>query len=135
LMAGVDTDRALVIRDYLPVHRGHRTAEETEAELDRLSAGELIDLAAVAKAMGYSNTAEILDAPVSPRGFRLLAKVPRLPTSVVERLVEHFGSLQRLLGATVDDLQKVDGVGETRARGVREGLSRLAEVSILERYV
>jgi len=134
LMAGVDTDRALVIRDYLPAHRRNRSAEEIEAELDKLSAAELIDLGAVAKAMGYPNTTEILDAPVSPRGFRLLAKVPRLPPSVVERLVEHFGSLQRLLGATVEDLQKVEGVGEARARGVREGLSRLAEVSILERY-
>ena len=76
-----------------------------------------------------------LDLPVSPKGFRLLAKVPRLPNLVVERLVEHFGGLQKLLAATIDDLQAVDGVGEARARSVREGLSRLAESSILERYV
>jgi diadenylate cyclase len=61
--------------------------------------------------------------------------VPRLPGTVVERLVEHFGSLQKLLSASIDDLQTVDGVGELRARSVREGLSRLAESSILERYV
>jgi diadenylate cyclase len=72
---------------------------------------------------------------VSPRGYRLLARVPRLPGAVIERLVEHFGSLQKLLSAGIDDLQAVDGVGETRARSVREGLSRLAESSILERYV
>jgi diadenylate cyclase len=72
---------------------------------------------------------------VSPRGYRLLAKVPRLPGTVVERLVEHFGSLQKLLAASTDNLQTVDGVGDTRARTVREGLSRLAESSILERYV
>jgi diadenylate cyclase len=54
---------------------------------------------------------------------------------VVERLVEHFGSLQKLLAASTDNLQTVDGVGDTRARTVREGLSRLAESSILERYV
>ena len=89
----------------------------------------------MAKAIGYPSTADALDAAVSPRGFRLLAKVPRLPGAVVDRLVEHFGSLQRLLGATVEDLQAVDGVGDARARGVREGLSRLAEASILERYV
>jgi diadenylate cyclase len=35
----------------------------------------------------------------------------------------------------VDDLQAVDGIGELRARSVREGLSRLAESTILERYV
>ena len=135
LMAGVDSDRALVIRDYVPASRRIRTAEESESELDRLSANELIDLGAVAKALGFPNTADALDTAVSPRGFRLLAKVPRLPGPVVDRLVEHFGSLQRLLGATVEDLQTVDGVGDARARGIREGLSRLAEASILERYV
>ena len=41
---------------------------------------------------------------------------------------------QRLLAASIDDLQAVEGVGETRARTVREGLSRLAESSILDRY-
>ena len=135
LMAGVDHDRSLVIRDYLPSARRHRTLEEALADLDRLSANELIDLGAVAKAMGYPSTVDALDAAVSPRGFRLLARVPRLPSAVVDRLVEHFAGLQPLLSATVEDLQAVEGVGDARARGVREGLSRLAEASILERYV
>jgi diadenylate cyclase len=78
---------------------------------------------------------ELLDAPVAPRGYRLLAKVPRLPPLVVDRLVEQFGTLQKLLSAGVEDLQVVEGVGELRARSVREGLSRLAESTILERYV
>ena len=116
LMAGVDSDRTLVIRDYLPSARRPRSYEEAVAELDRLPANELIDLGAVAKAIGYPSTVDALDAAVSPRGFRLLAKVPRLPAAVVERLVEHFGSLQHLLGATVEDLQAVDGVGDARAR-------------------
>ena len=72
---------------------------------------------------------------MSPCGYRLLSKVPRLPGAIVDRLVEHFGSLQKLLAAGVDDLMSVEGVGEGRARLVREGLSRLAESSILERYV
>ncbi|MDR7323858.1 diadenylate cyclase [Catenuloplanes niger] len=135
LMAGVDADRTLVIRDYLPTGRKARTLDEALVELDLLSATELIDLVAVAKSIGYPPASDALDAPVSPRGYRLLAKVPRLPGSVVDRLVDHFGSLQRLLGATVEDLQAVDGVGDARARSVREGLSRLAEASILERYV
>ncbi len=135
LMAGVDSDRTLVIRDYLPSARRIRVLDEAVGELDRLPASELIDLGAVARALGYPGAGDALDLAVSPCGFRLLTKVPRLPGAVVERLVEHFGSLQRLLGATVEDLQTVDGVGDARARGVREGLSRLAEASILERYV
>src|SRR5919204_6299115 len=124
LMAGVDADRTLVIRDYLPQGRRGRQAEEALDDLDSLSATDLIDLVAVGRAMGYPGASDALDAAVSPRGFRLLAKVPRLPGTVVDRLVEHFGSLQRLLGATVEDLQAVHRVGDARARGVRGGPSR-----------
>jgi diadenylate cyclase len=135
LMAGVDSDRTLVIRDYLTTGRKARTLDEALVELDLLTATEMIDLVAVAKAIGYVGASDALDAAVSPRGFRLLAKVPRLPGPVIDRLVEHFGGLQKLLAASIDDLQAVEGVGESRARSVREGLSRLAESSILERYV
>ena len=31
-----------------------------------------------------------LDSAVSPRGYRLLTKVPRLPPAIVDRLVDHF---------------------------------------------
>ena len=134
LVTGVDVERELVIRDYLPQGRRVRTHEEVLAELEGLSPADLVDIGAVAHSIGLG-IAEHLDGAVTPRGYRLLAKVPRLPATVVERLVEHFGSLQKLLSAGIDDLQAVDGVGELRARSVREGLSRLAESSILERYV
>ncbi|MEU0564490.1 DNA integrity scanning diadenylate cyclase DisA [Nonomuraea sp. NPDC005983] len=134
LVAGVDSERELVVRDYLPAPSGRRQRRLSEAmhDLDQLSSSELLDLSAVARILGHDET---LDGPVSPRGFRLLAKVPRLPATVVDRLVNHFGNLQKLLAANIDDLQVVGGVGESRARSVREGLSRLAESSILERYV
>ena len=137
LMAGVEGERELVVRDYL-VHgsgRRARSLDDALADLDSLSASDLLDLSVVAKAVGFATSADALEQAVSPRGYRLLAKVPRLPGAVVDRLVEHFGGLQKLLAAGIDDLQVVDGVGETRARSVREGLSRLAESSILERYV
>lgn len=137
LMAGVESERELVVRDYLPAGtaRKQRKVEDGLADLDALSAADLLDLAAVARAVGFASTGDQLDQSVSPRGYRLLAKVPRLPNAVVDRLIEHFGGLQKLLAAGIDDLQAVEGVGETRARSVREGLSRLAESSILERYV
>lgn len=137
LMAGVDQERELVVRDYLPPGGGRRARRvgATLARLDQLTSAELLDLSAVAQVLGYTSAVESLDVAVSPRGYRLLAKVPRIPVPVVDRLVEHFGGLQKLLAASIDDLQIVEGVGESRARSVREGLSRLAETSILERYV
>ncbi len=136
LMAGVESGRELVVRDYTPAAgRRPRSVSDVLADLDALSATDLLDLSVIAKVIGFSGGLEVLEGPVSPRGYRLLAKVPRLPRSVVDRLIEHFGGLQKLLAAGVEDLQMVEGVGESRARSVREGLSRLAEASILERYV
>ncbi|MEP9384986.1 DNA integrity scanning diadenylate cyclase DisA [Nocardioides sp. KR10-350] len=134
LITGVDAERELVIRDYLPRGRRARSPEELLLQLESLSSTELVDPASTARVLGLSS-GDALDGAVAPRGYRLLAKVPRLPSAVVDRLVDHFGTLQKLLSASVDDLQAVEGVGELRARSVREGLSRLAESTILERYV
>ena len=135
LTGGLGNDRELVIRDYLEAARSAHTVEEVLAGLMNLSSTELLDLAAGAKALGFSIVGDALDAAVSPRGYRLLSKIPRLPGAIVDRLVDHFDNLQKLLAANLDDLMAVEGVGEGRARAVREGLSRLAESSILERYV
>jgi len=136
LVAGVRAERELIVRDYVPGTGGPALARTARvlAELDKLAATELVDLTTVAQVLGFEGS-DMLDCPLSPKGYRLLAKVPRLPSLVMERLVEHFGGLQKLLAASVDDLQSVGGVGEARARSIREGLSRLAESSILERYV
>ena len=134
LMAGVETDRELIVRDYLPTGRKVRTAEQVLTDLGALTATELLDLGLVARGMGLSSTPEGLESATSPRGYRLLAKVPRMPGAILNRVVEHFGGLQKLLAASVEDLQAVEGVGEARARAVRESSSRMAEVSIIDRY-
>ncbi len=134
LITGVDAERELVVRDYLPGGRRKRTPESVLADLESLSPTDLVDISMVAKALGLGQT-EHLDGAVTPRGYRLLAKVPRLPSTVVDGLIAQFDTLQKLLSAGVEELQIVEGVGELRARSVREGLSRLAESSILERYV
>ena len=114
LVAGVDADRELVVRDYLPDRppdarpHGRDVLAELEA-LVRDRAGRPRRGRAGARARRQPSTST---RAVSPRGYRLLAKVPRLPGTVVDRLVEHFGSLQKLLAASIDDLQAVDGVGE-----------------------
>ena len=70
----------------------------------------------------------------SRAGIRLLSKIPRLPDTVIDKIVERFGNLQKIMRATIDDLDDVEGVGEARARAIKEGLARLAETSILDRY-
>jgi diadenylate cyclase len=134
LMAGVDADRELIARDYVPSGRRARTPAAVLTDMAELSALDLLDLTQVARAMGLPSTPEGQESAISPRGYRLLARVPRIPPTILDRVVEHFGGLQKLLAASVEDLQVVDGVGEARARTVREGISRLAEVSIIDRF-
>jgi diadenylate cyclase len=136
LTGGVDSDRELVIRDYVESARNSREdAAKVHSALADLDATELLDLAHIARVLGLPGGGDALDAAAGPRGYRLLSRVPRIPPTIVDRLVGHFGGLQKLLAAGIDELMAVEGVGEQRARAVREGLSRLAESSILERYV
>jgi diadenylate cyclase len=135
LIGGIGADHELVIRDYVETSRKELEPSVVQAALATLNSTELLDLAHIARILGLPGGGDALDAAVGPRGYRLLSKVPRLPGMIVDRLVGHFGGLQKLLAAGIDELMAVDGVGEQRARAVREGLSRLAESSILERYV
>jgi diadenylate cyclase len=136
LVAGTAQERVLLAQDYLPAPPGDRPAAAAAvlARLESLPLDDLLDVASVARVFGFGE-ADALDEVVSPHGYRLLARVPRIPRPAVDSLIEHFGGLQKLLAAGVEDLNQVDGVGESHARSVREGLSRLAESSILERYV
>jgi diadenylate cyclase len=133
LMGGVEDDRRLVIRDYFHEEASWHLDQALQG-LAELTTEDLLDLKAVASMLHLPAGPTDLDATHQPRGYRLLAKIPRLPTLVIERIVERFGNLQKIMRATIDDLDDVEGVGEARARAIKEGLSRLAETSILDRY-
>jgi diadenylate cyclase len=136
LAAGTGRERELLVQDYLsaPPDSRRSAVAAVLGQLDSLSIDELLDTGKVAAILGLGG-ADTLDDPVRPHGYRLLAKVPRLPGPAADGLIEHFGGLQKLLAASVEDLQQVQGIGGSHARSVREGLSRLAESSLLERYV
>jgi diadenylate cyclase len=132
LMGGVDDDRRFVIKDYF---RDKSTLLDKAMEtLATFSTEDLLDLKNVAGVLHLPPEASELDASVQPRGYRLLSKIPRLPDTVVERIVQRFDNLQKILRATTSDLDDVEGVGNSRARSIKDGLARLAETSILDRY-
>src|SRR5271165_3238305 len=151
LTAGTARERDLLLRDYGPDPRvtadeptahagvGMRTANGAPAgasgtgRLAALGADELLDLPAVAAAIGLG-AAGGLDQHVTSRGYRLLGQIPRLPQAIADDLIGHFGGLQKLLSASAQDLRRVTGVDLALATSVREGLSRLAEVALMERY-
>jgi diadenylate cyclase len=133
LMGGVGDDRRLVAKDYFTESVDWELQDVMERLAD-LDTEQLVDLREVSSVLHLSAETD-LDTPVQPRGFRLLHKVPRLPEIVADHVVDRFSSLQKIMRAGVSDLVEVEGVGEARARAIKEGLSRLAETSILERYV
>jgi len=132
-MGGVEDDRRLVAKDYF-VDAPDWDVVDVMIKLADLDTESLLDLREVASLLHLPADLS-LDAPIQPRGFRLLHKIPRIPEIVADHVVERFSNLQKIMRAGVSDLVEVEGVGEARGRAIKEGLSRLAETSILERYV
>ena len=132
LMGGVEDERRQVIRDYFHEESSWHLDEAMDALAD-LGTEDLLDLRTVSSMLHLPGAYD-LDASVQPKGYRLLSRIPRLPPSIIEAIVDRFGSLQKIMRATIDDLDDVGGVGETRARSIKDGLARLAESSILDRY-
>jgi diadenylate cyclase len=132
LIGGVEDDRRLVAKDYYVPGRDRQLAEVL-ADLAQLDDENLLDLSEVAAALQLS-PGITLDSAVQPRGFRLLHKIPRLPEAVADHVIDRFDNLQKILRASESDLVQVEGVGDARARAIKDGLVRLAESSILERY-
>ncbi len=123
LSAGTDELRELLDLDYRPAHQDQPFGV---GGLAALSTTELLDALNVSRALGFGHH-EHLDTRIVARGHRQLAQINRLPTTYGSRLIEHFGNLQAVLAASSSELQGVDGVGVSRARIIREGLTRLAE--------
>jgi diadenylate cyclase len=148
LTTGASRERELLLRDYGPPGDQPALAAVT-GRLAALSADDLLDLAAVAAAAGLPppppagppappaaglDPARSLDRPVAARGYRLLGRVPGLGEETAERVAGQFGGLQKLLSASVEDLCQAGQLDVVQARSLREGLSRLAESALLERY-
>jgi diadenylate cyclase len=133
LIGGVEEDRRLVAKDYFREAVDYELLDVMR-DLASLDDDSLLDLHDVAAVLHLGPGVNI-DSALQPRGFRLLHKIPRLPEIVSDHVVGRFSNLQKIMRAGLADLTEVDGVGEVRARAIKEGLSRLAETSILERYV
>jgi diadenylate cyclase len=134
LMADVAREKAAVVYDYelsgdpaAGAAALERLAQIPYAKL--LEAEELIEL------LGYSRDTNPLDLGVAPRGYRVLSQIPRLPDSVVRHVVRDFATLDAVVRASHRELEAVDGVGSIRAREIREGLRRLQEHNLVDRYL
>jgi diadenylate cyclase len=133
-MVGVSADKAALVHDYLAEDTDENFATAFD-QLVRLPHQDLLDFGRLAELLGHDRKVNTLDYPVSPRGIRILGRIPRLPKLVVQRIVSEFGGLEELLAATDGELETVDGVGEIRAKDIREGLRRQQEINLVDRYL
>src|SRR3989440_8344532 len=133
-MVGAAGDKSALVHDYLTEH-----SEETFAlvidQLARMPHEDLLDFGRLAELLGYDRKLNTLDHPVSPRGYRILGRVPRLPKLVIQAIVREFGGLDEILAGTDGELEGVEGVGDMRAKDIREGLRRLQEINLVDRYL
>ncbi len=133
LMEDVPREKAAVVYDY--ERSGDPAASSTALErLSQIDYSRLLEFEELSLLLGYAET-NPLDQTVQPRGYRVLSRIPRLPDSVIRHVVRDFESLDAVVRASHRDLEAVDGVGSVRAREIREGLRRLQEHNLVDRYL
>jgi diadenylate cyclase len=133
-MVGTAAEKAALVHDYI-AERSDEAFASVLDQIGRLAHQDLLDFGRLAELLGYDRKLNTLDYPVSARGYRILGRIPRLPKLIVTAIVREFGGLDELLAAIDTDLENVDGVGEIRAKDIREGLRRLQEINLVDRYL
>ncbi|OPJ54933.1 DNA integrity scanning diadenylate cyclase DisA [Alkalithermobacter paradoxus] len=133
LVGNIKEDGIWVFKDY-NINEGI-DYDEFKKILRTFTSEELLDLNNIIRILGYLGSAHNLDFSVHPNGYRILNQIPRLPIHVIENLTSHFEKFQHILKATTDELDDVEGIGEIRARYIREGLRRRQEQVLLDRHI
>ena len=134
LIGDVPAERVAVLYDYHVDGTGPRAALALEA-LHALPYRQLLEFERLAELLGHPRDVNPLDYSVSPRGYRVLAHIPRIPEGVIRNVVAALGDLESIVRASQRDLEAVPGVGAVRARDIREGLRRLQEHNLVDRYL
>src|SRR5215217_7013404 len=136
-LTALEFQNAVMLDDVLVTLQRAELTTRTAEGLDALAAlpyNQLLEFELLA-VLGFPASTNPLDYSVSPRGYRVLSHIPRLPDGVVKRLVASLDGLEGVVSATQRELEAVDGVGTVRAREIREGLRRLQEHNLVDRYL
>ncbi|NJP35975.1 DNA integrity scanning diadenylate cyclase DisA [Alkalicoccus luteus] len=133
LVMNTEQEALLLIKDYMK--EADYSPKETLRKLKRLSNEELLDDNVIVKLLGYSKIVNLSEYPIAPRGYRVLSKIPRLPVMVIENLISRFEQLPHITRASQEELDEVDGIGEARAKKIKDGLTRLQEQLFIDRHI
>ena len=137
LIGGLEKEERLIIKDYIVPGKGKnkRTAEDAINNLESLSYEEISKESTIAKLLGYGTFDDYDEVAVYTKGYRILNKITRMPSNIVENLVESFKSFQHILAADIESLDEVDGIGEVRARTIKQSLRRMQEQFVFDNLI
>ena len=132
LIGGLEKEELLIIKDYMVVNnRKRQTPEKTLNQLSDLEYEELSNEDLIAKLLGYENFDNYDEVGVYTKGYRILDKIPRMPSNIVENLISSFKSFQHILAADIESLDDVEGIGEVRAKSIKQTLKRMKNQFVL----
>lgn len=134
LVSNMEEEAWLLYKDYAK-EESDEAIREIIHNLKRSSDDELLDMNHIVRLLGYPASMATSEDLISPRGYRVLNKIPRLPNVIIHNLVERFQQLPGVLRATIEQLDEVDGIGEVRARVIKDGLNRLQEQVFIDRQI
>lgn len=133
LIVDVVDEGELLIKDYYNDEKAE--PEKIKTKIAALDADELMDAEKICEIMGYSKNVNMLDERLTSRGYRILNKIPRLPMVVAENVVSQYKNLKGIREATVEELDKVEGIGKVRAKAIKDGMQRVREQALIDRYI
>lgn len=134
MVGNTGNETRLLIKDYIRELNEDKVKEIFNSVV-RMNSDDLPEPSHLIRLLGYPNTSSIVEEPVAPRGFRVLSKIPRLPSVIIHNLIEKFECLPNILSATIEELDEVDGIGEVRARAIKEGLKRIKDQVFIDRHI
>ncbi len=132
LIGDVEDEELQIIKDYMVKRRKKELSENILQNFSNLSYEDLNNENSIAKILGYENFDNYDEVGVYPRGYRILNKIPRMPSHIVENLVSSFKSFQHVLAADINTLDDVEGIGEVRARTIKQSLKRMQEQFVFD---
>ncbi|XEC94680.1 DNA integrity scanning diadenylate cyclase DisA [Paenibacillus tarimensis] len=134
LVGGVEEDAWFLLKDYARDNHDDKI-RDIRSGLKKTSAEELLEVHHIIRLLGYPYSSTVTEEPIMPRGYRLLNKIPRLPSIIIHNLIERFRHLPDVAAATIEDLDEVDGIGEVRARAILNGLKRIQKQVFIDRQI
>ena len=131
LIEDLPEEELLIVKDYIAPSR-RLVAEKVLQNIKNATQDEFIQSEKIAKALGYEQFDNYEEVAVYTRGYRILNKIPRMPSNIVTNLVKTFKSFQHILLADIYKLDEVEGIGEVRARTIKQSLRRMQEQFVFD---